>query len=78
MGVILGSAVVPIALCVTWSKASRTGCLIGACAGLLTGVLAWLVTTGTRNGTVDVVVSVHICVYILPFGVELWMLFLFS
>ncbi|KAI0056361.1 urea transporter [Artomyces pyxidatus] len=52
MGVILGSAVVPIALCVTWSKANKWGCLAGAIVGFAAGIIAWLVTTSTLNGGV--------------------------
>ncbi|KAF7973621.1 hypothetical protein HWV62_14802 [Athelia sp. TMB] len=52
MGVILGSAVVPIALCVTWSKANKWGCISGAIAGFFAGIIAWLVTTSTLNGGV--------------------------
>ncbi|KAJ3725059.1 urea transporter [Lentinula guzmanii] len=55
MGVILGSGVVPIALCVTWSKANKWGCIIGAVLGFFAGLLAWLVTTGTLYaGVIDV------------------------
>ncbi|KIM71275.1 hypothetical protein PILCRDRAFT_830451 [Piloderma croceum F 1598] len=50
MGVILGSAVVPIALCVTWSKANKWGCIGGSIAGFFAGIVAWLVTTSTLNG----------------------------
>ncbi|PIL27479.1 transporter [Ganoderma sinense ZZ0214-1] len=50
MGVVLGSAVVPIAMCVTWSKANKWGCIGGAIAGFCTGVIAWLVTTSALNG----------------------------
>ncbi|KAM5537057.1 hypothetical protein V8D89_009203 [Ganoderma adspersum] len=50
MGVVLGSAVVPIAMCVTWSKANKWGCIGGAVAGFCTGVIAWLVTTSALNG----------------------------
>jgi len=58
MGVILGSAVVPIALCITWSKANKWGCIGGSLAGFVAGVLAWLVTTSTLNsGHVNVVTS---------------------
>nr|GAT50618.1 urea transporter [Mycena chlorophos] len=52
MGVILGSGVAPIALCITWSKANRMGCIIGAAAGFAAGIVAWLVTTSTLNGGV--------------------------
>jgi urea-proton symporter len=52
MGVILGSAVVPIALCVTWSHANKWGCLGGSVAGFVAGIIAWLVTTSALNGGV--------------------------
>jgi len=57
MGVILGSAVVPIALCVTWSKANKWGCIGGSIAGFFAGLIAWLVTTSTLNGGVINVVT---------------------
>lgn len=58
MGVILGSAVVPIALCITWSKASRVGCITGAIIGFVAGVAAWLgVTAGCNAGVINVTVS---------------------
>lgn len=49
MGVVLGSAVVPIALCVTWRRANKWGCIGGACLGFCCGLIAWLVTTATLN-----------------------------
>jgi len=52
MGVILGSAVVPIALCITWSRANKWGCIGGAVSGFFSGLIAWLVTTSTLNGGV--------------------------
>lgn len=58
MGVILGSAVVPIALCITWSKANKWGCIGGSIAGFVAGIVAWLVTTSTlNNGVINVVTS---------------------
>ncbi|KAF7299220.1 Urea transporter [Mycena indigotica] len=57
MGVILGSGVAPIALCITWSKANKTGCIVGAVAGFAAGIIAWLVTTSTLNGGVINVVT---------------------
>ncbi|KIK63988.1 hypothetical protein GYMLUDRAFT_161914 [Collybiopsis luxurians FD-317 M1] len=50
MGVILGSGVVPIALCITWSKANKWGCIIGSLAGFAAGLIAWLVTTSALYG----------------------------
>ncbi|KIP04085.1 hypothetical protein PHLGIDRAFT_31522 [Phlebiopsis gigantea 11061_1 CR5-6] len=52
MGVVLGSAVVPIALCVCWKKANKWGCIAGAIVGFCAGVITWLVTTATLNGGV--------------------------
>jgi Na+/proline symporter len=58
MGVILGSGVAPIALCITWSKANKWGCIGGSLAGFVAGIVAWLVTTATLNdGVINVVVS---------------------
>ncbi|KAL0959225.1 hypothetical protein HGRIS_014502 [Hohenbuehelia grisea] len=58
MGVILGSAVVPIALCITWRKANKWGCIGGALAGFVAGIVAWLVTTSTLNdGVINVTTS---------------------
>src|SRR6266404_9262645 len=52
MGVILGSAVVPIALCITWSRANKWGCIGGAISGFFSGLIVWLVTTSALNGGV--------------------------
>lgn len=49
MGVILGSAVCPIALCITWKKASKVGCISGSVIGFSAGIIAWLVTTSALN-----------------------------
>lgn len=49
MGVILGSAVCPIALCITWKKANKVGCISGSLIGFSAGIIAWLVTTSTLN-----------------------------
>jgi hypothetical protein len=58
MGVILGSGVVPIALCITWSKANKWGCIWGSILGFGAGIIAWLVTTSTLNGSV---INVTVC-----------------
>jgi len=51
MGVVLGSAVVPIACCVTWRKTNKWGAIAGAVIGFCCGVIAWLVTTATLNSS---------------------------
>ncbi|KAJ3572021.1 hypothetical protein NP233_g3366 [Leucocoprinus birnbaumii] len=58
MGVILGSGVAPIALCITWSKANKWGCIGGSILGFFAGLIAWLVTTAKLNdGVINVVTS---------------------
>ncbi|KAK4702934.1 urea-proton symporter, partial [Phenoliferia sp. Uapishka_3] len=52
MGVILGSAVVPIAYCIMSPKANKWGAIAGAWIGVVCGVVAWLVTTSTLNNGV--------------------------
>jgi hypothetical protein len=38
MGTLLGSAVVPIALCISVKKANRMGCIVGCLAGFASGI----------------------------------------
>jgi Na+/proline symporter len=52
MGVVLGGGIMPIALCTSWSKANKWGCIGGAVAGFAAGIIAWLVTTSPLNGGV--------------------------
>ncbi|KIL65158.1 hypothetical protein M378DRAFT_192471 [Amanita muscaria Koide BX008] len=52
MGVILGSGAIPTALCVTWNKANKWGCIGGSLIGSATGVITWLVTTAKLNNGV--------------------------
>lgn len=52
MGTVLGSAVVPVALAITWKKTNATGCIAGAVGGFAAGLIAWLVTTSALNGGV--------------------------
>ncbi|KAG6867648.1 hypothetical protein C0993_012758 [Termitomyces sp. T159_Od127] len=55
MGVVLGSAVIPTALCVSWSKANKWGCIVGAIGGFFAGIISWLVATVCLNeGIVNV------------------------
>ncbi|KAK2463981.1 hypothetical protein APHAL10511_004032 [Amanita phalloides] len=57
MGVILGSGVIPIALCITWRKANKWGCISGAVIGFAAGLIAWLITTAKLNNNVINVIT---------------------
>lgn len=48
----IGSAVVPVALCITWSKCNGTGATVGAILGFVAGVAGWLGITANLNGGV--------------------------
>ena len=53
MGIMIGSAVWPIAMLVLDSRVSATGAMAGAIVGNLGSVLAWVVVAATENdGTV--------------------------
>ncbi|WOO85789.1 Urea active transporter [Vanrija pseudolonga] len=55
MGTMIGSAVVPIALCITWKKANGTGAIAGAVLGFVAGVAGWLgITARLNNGVINV------------------------
>lgn len=43
MGVLIGSAVIPIALCLMWKKTNKWGAIAGAVLGQWCGLIAWLV-----------------------------------
>jgi urea-proton symporter len=65
MGTLLGSAVVPIAIAVTWKRANRLGCIVGSIAGFAAGITAWLVATSVLNhGIINVTVSLRHLYYI--------------
>jgi Na+/proline symporter len=44
MGVCIGSAVIPIAMSLTWAKCSAAGAMSGAIGGLLAAVATWMAT----------------------------------
>ena len=43
MGVLIGSAVIPIALCLMWKKTNKWGAIAGALLGQWFGLVAWVV-----------------------------------
>ncbi|KAM0791370.1 hypothetical protein ACM66B_005835 [Microbotryomycetes sp. NB124-2] len=53
MGTALGSAVLPTALAIMWSRANKWACISGAWIGLVCGFVAWLVTAKTKFGAIN-------------------------
>lgn len=43
MGVLIGSAVCPIAMCLVWSKTNKWGAITGAVLGQWLGLASWLI-----------------------------------
>ena len=55
MGILIGSAVIPIALTITWSKTTRAGATAGALIGVMLSLLTWTsVAASEANGVVDI------------------------
>lgn len=54
MGIVIGSAVAPLWNLMTWSKASGTGAVIAAWAGLVLSVTTWLVAAQVQSGEITV------------------------
>lgn len=53
MGVLIGSAVVPVAYSISWRKCSSLGAICGAVGGLVLGLTSWL-AYGAADGGVNV------------------------
>ncbi len=53
MGVIIGSAVVPVAYCLCWSKCTAKAAIAGAICGLIAGVVSWLSTAYALYGEIS-------------------------
>jgi SSS family transporter len=54
MGVLIGSAVVPISLAIVWKRTNKVAATTGALAGLVFGVTIWLGSSYAFYGTVSV------------------------
>lgn len=54
MGVVIGSAVIPLWNMMTWDKASGKGAIIAAWAGFFLAVIGWLVGAKIQSGSVSV------------------------
>jgi len=55
MGILIGSAVIPIALTITWSKTTRSGAVAGALIGVMLSLATWTgVAASEADGVVDI------------------------
>lgn len=54
MGVMIGSAVVPLWNMMTWDKASGTGAVVAAWGGLAFSVVGWLIAASVQGGSITV------------------------
>ncbi|CAH8390301.1 unnamed protein product [Eruca vesicaria subsp. sativa] len=53
MGVLIGSAVIPIAFMLLWRKANAFGAILGSISGCVLGIITWLSTAKIQYGRVD-------------------------
>jgi len=53
MGVLIGSAVLPIAFMLLWRKANAIGAILGTVTGCLLGIITWLSVTKIQYGRVN-------------------------
>merc|ERR1712084_190649 len=54
MGVVIGSAVIPLWFLMTWKKASGTGAVIAAWSGLCLALIGWLVAAQVQGGKISI------------------------
>lgn len=54
MGVVIGSAVIPLWNMMTWKKASGTGAVIAAWTGFFLAVVCWLIAAKIQGGSVNI------------------------
>merc|ERR1719393_1008875 len=54
MGIMIGSAVFPVALVICWARMSAIAAIAGAWGGMILAVISWLVYAGADGGAVNV------------------------
>lgn len=59
MGILIGSAVVPVALAVMWNKTNKNAATIGAIAGLACGLASWFGTAYLMAGEITINSTSH-------------------
>jgi SSS family transporter len=54
MGILIGSAVIPISLSVVWNKTNKVAAVSAALIGLASGLMAWIITADILYGEVSI------------------------
>jgi len=54
MGIIIGSAVIPLWNMMTWKDASATGAIVAAWAGMILALITWFIAATAMHGTVSI------------------------
>jgi len=54
MGIVIGSAVVPLWYCLTWKNANAAGAIAGAWIGQVLAIIAWLVVAQIEHSAINV------------------------
>jgi len=54
MGIVIGSAVIPLWNLMTWTKASGTGAVVAAWSGLILALIGWLVGAQIQSGEITI------------------------
>ena len=54
MGIVIGSAVIPLWNMMTWDKASGEGAVIAAWSGLVLAILTWLIGCAIQSGSITI------------------------
>lgn len=50
MGILIGSAVIPITLCMCWERVTGNGMIAGAVSGTFLALITWLSVAATNEG----------------------------
>jgi Na+/proline symporter len=50
MGILIGSAVIPITLCMFWGRLTGVAMITGSVGGAVLAVLTWLILASTYDG----------------------------
>ena len=65
MGILIGSAVAPISLGILWKKTNRNAATVAAIAGLLCGIVGWIVFAHLMFGEISISSTGNILVFLV-------------